>query len=176
MRDFRRIGHLDAADTALLQFPAHDLGQGIDAGLFDVIELEIFRMELIPGPHGGHDGDAAVIGFVDDGDFGAHRIDGIDDVIGPGMGDEALMAFRQIERRMGLDVDVGIDGQEAFLHDFDFRPANGLDRRPELAVDIGRVEDVGIDQDEMAHTGPAQGFDDSRADAADAEDEDLFRI
>ena len=71
----RRIGHLDAADTALLQFPAHDLGQGIDAGLFDVIELEIFRMELIPGPHGGDDGNAAVIGFVDDGDLGAHRID-----------------------------------------------------------------------------------------------------
>ena len=101
-----------------------------------------------------------MIGFVDDGDLGAHRIDGIDDVIGPGMGDEALMAFRQIERRMGLDVDVGIDGQEAFLHDFDLRPTNGLDRRPQLTVDIGRVEDVGIDQDEMAHAGPTQGFDD----------------
>ena len=68
--------------------------------------------------------------------------------------------LQQKLKRMGLDVDVGIDGQEAFLHDFDFRPANGLDRRPELAVDIGRVEDVGIDQDEMAYTGPAQGFDD----------------
>ena len=77
---------------------------------------------------------------------------------------------------MGLDVDVGIDGQEPFLHDFDFRPANGLDRRAELTVHIGRVEDVGIDQDEMAHASPPQGFDDSRTDAADAKDKHFFRI
>ena len=117
-----------------------------------------------------------MIGFVDDGDLGAHRIDGVDDIVGTGIGDEALMAVGQIEGRMGLDVDVGIDGQEAFLHDFDFRPANGLDRRAELTVDVGRVEDVGIDQDEMPHASPAQGFDDSRTDAADAKDEYFFRI
>ena len=43
-------------------------------------------------------------------------------------------------------------------------------------VHIGRVEDVGIDQDEMPHASPAQGFDDSRTDAADAKDEHFFRI
>ena len=46
---------------------------------------------------------------------------------------------------MGFDVDIGIDGQEPFLHDLDFRPANRFDGRSQLAVKVRRIEDVGID-------------------------------
>ena len=92
------------------------------------------------------------------------------------MGNEPLMAVGQIESRMRFDVDIRIDGQEPFLHDFDFRPANSLDRRAKLTVHIGRVKDIGINQDEMTDASPAQGFDDSRPNTADAKDKHLFRI
>ena len=48
-------------------------------------------MELIAGPHRGDDGDSTVIGFVDDGDLSTRRVDGIDDVVGSGLGNEALV-------------------------------------------------------------------------------------
>ena len=107
----------------------------------------------------------------DEGCLVLQGVDGVDDVIVGIQGEIRGVGVRE-PRLNGLDRGFGIDFQEHFLEHVHFGPADGMDRRHPLAVDVGGGDAVGVDQGQMPDAGPDESFRAPAADTTHAEEDD----
>ncbi len=74
------------------------------------------------------------------------------------------------KERQGLDGAVGIDRHHPLPRHLGLEAADGGGQGEDLAVEIGRLHGIEIDQAETTDPGPCQGLDDVAADGAETDD------
>ena len=142
---FLRIDDLKGFDAPFFEFPAHDLRQGIDAGLIDVGYFKARRVQLVAGAHAADNRNLPFLRFFSQAQFAAHRIDGVYNIIIM-TGKETVCHIGHIKILYTINCCLRIDIQNPLLHHFCFLLAYGLARGMDLTVNIRQAYEVIIDK------------------------------
>ena len=147
--------YMQALDSALLAFFAHDAAHGVTYRIENVGKAEALGMELVGPAHGANQTNVVVLSIFGNGELGRDGVDGVDDVV------ELAVRLLQNAREEIIDVvaqqvfgalDDGsgrVDVVNHSLHDVDFALADGAVKGDGLAIDIAGRDDVLIQNDEM---------------------------
>ena len=108
-------------------------------GLTDIRDHELAWIQSVAASHGRDHRGAGSMAAGDDVQFGRDRINGIDHVV---VGAEIHMIPQagQVEHRVGVDQDSGIDGQHPLPRDFHLGPSDRVLRSQDLTVDVGEID------------------------------------
>ena len=131
-----RINHFQFLDSALFQLPPHNLRERADGSLVNVSYLKSSRIQLISSSHRADDRRVACFRLLYQHQFSRHGIDRVDHVIILGK-IKLICSVRRVERLVGVDNRMRVDGFDAFLGNIDFILSDGGGGRNDLAVDVG---------------------------------------
>ena len=135
--------------------------------------MDLGGIALRPRPHGGDDGQPALPRQGDEVDLGGEGVDGIDDEV-IAMAVEELDHVLILEEVLDdLQLDLRVDVPEALGEHAGLRLADAAMRGDELAVDIGGLYRVGIDDGEATDAATYEELAGVAADAPQPHDEDM---
>ena len=135
--------------------------------------MDLRRVALGACTHRADDRQAALYGLGDEVHLRAQRVDGVDDVVVAVTVEELDHILILEEGLDDLQLDVGVDGAKACSQDAGFRLADGLGGGYELAIDIRRLHDVGVDDGHTADACAGDELGSEATDTAETDDEDV---
>jgi len=147
------------------------LGQGTVSGLIQRSDPDLGWVESKSGAHGGDDRNISFDEFGKERDFGSKCIDGVNNEMGRAC-EDGLEGFDVNERLESFDLTGGINIEEAFFRDVNFWEADGGMQCEELAVDIAGMNDVEIDESDVAYTAAGECFGSEASDGTEADNGD----
>jgi len=162
------IDDFQRGDAPLAQFASHYPRHRADGRVVDIRDFEGRRVKLVGSAHGADDGHAQRGRPAGELELRRHRVHRVHNVV---VRRQVYLAshFREIEQLTRSDSRLWVYFQKALSHHGDLVAADRPVRRYYLAVDVGDVDDVSVEQVYRADPAAAERLGAVPAHAADSE-------